>query len=154
MRVLTLNSHYVPEITASIYIFSNLYEDMAHKGIDVTIHTPVPTRGVSEKVRRAFSQRKVELRCGGKLTIHRFPIFREGKNPILRALRYAVLSLMLFWKGLFTSADVIFVQSTPPTLGAMGALFALVLASSRLTATKLSPPRRWYGGLKRRGSLT
>ena len=126
MRVLTLNSHYVPEVAASIYLFSNFYEDMAHQGMDVIIYTPVPTRGVSDEVRRAFIRRRVERRCDGKLTIHRFPIFREGTNPILRALRYAVLSLTLFWKGLFTSADVIFVQSTPPTLGALAAMLKII----------------------------
>jgi len=126
MRILTLNSHYVPEIAASLYLFSNLYEDMAQQGMDVVIYTPVPTRGVSDEVRRAFSQCKIELRCDGKLTIHRFPIIGEGTSPILRALRYAVLSLMLFWKGLFARADVIFVQSTPPTLGAVAAILRII----------------------------
>ena len=58
-----------------------------------------------------------------KIYVHRFPLYAEGKNPILRALRYALCCGMQLYYGLKAkNCDVIFVPSTPPIQGAMAAI--------------------------------
>ena len=126
MKVLVLSAYYVPEVAASMYIPSNLYEDLAKSGCEVVIHTPIPTRGVDNETRQRFKRIRIEHSCADKLIIHRFPLFRESTNPILRICRYMILSFVLFWKGLITDTDVIFVQSTPPTQGALGAILKII----------------------------
>jgi glycosyltransferase involved in cell wall biosynthesis len=124
MKVLALSAYYEPEIAASMYIPVNLYADMTAAGIHVTVIAPLPTRGVSEETRRQYAQRKVETKFDGRLTIHRFWMFREGKHPLWRALRYLLLNIVFIIKALSLRADVIFVQSTPPTQGAMAAVIS------------------------------
>ncbi len=55
--------------------------------------------------------------------VHRFPMYREGNNPFLRALRYFLISTIQWWKGIWAKdIDLIYVASTPPTQGALAAL--------------------------------
>jgi glycosyltransferase involved in cell wall biosynthesis len=122
MRVLIFSAYYEPEIAASLYLSTNLYEDMAGYGWEVDLFVPMPTRGVDNETRKLYMKRKLEIKCGGKLRLHRFSMMREGENPFFRAIRYLILNLAFIWKGLKTSTDIIFVQSTPPTQGAMGAI--------------------------------
>ena len=53
-------------------------------------------------------------------------MFREGKNPLLRALRYFFCSVKQFNRGVFAKdsrkCDVLFAASTPPIQGAMAAM--------------------------------
>jgi glycosyltransferase involved in cell wall biosynthesis len=126
IKVIVLCSYFEPEIAASMYISSNLYEDMANRGFEVFVYTPVPSRGVDSDTRRKYKSIKYECRCGGNLIIRRFSMFKEGRNSIMRACRYFMLSLVQFWKGIFTETDVIFVKSTPPMQGALGALLKLI----------------------------
>ena len=122
IKLLVLSAYYEPEIAASMYISTNLYESMAESGMAVSLFTPMPTRGVDDETRNKFRNKKFELKCDGKLVIQRVSMIREGKHVFLRVFRYLISSIILLWKGLFTSADVIFVQSTPPTQGATAAL--------------------------------
>ena len=126
MKVLVLSSYFVPEVAASMYIPSNLYEDIAKNGCEVVIYTPMPTRGIDNETRQRFKGRKLERSCEDRLIIHRFSMVREGTNTILRACRYVILSFVLFGKGLLTDTDVIFVQSTPPTQGVLGAILKAI----------------------------
>ena len=62
----------------------------------------------------------------GALIHHRFSLFAEGKNPVLRALRYFLCTIKHFNRGVFSkdarSCDVMFISSTPPIQGAMAAM--------------------------------
>lgn len=122
MKVLIFSAYYEPEIAASLYLSTNLYEDMANSGWDVDLFVPMPTRGIDNETRMLYKNRKLETKCDGKLRIHRFSMMKEGKNPLLRAIRYFIINLLFIWKGFNSSADIIFVQSTPPTQGAMAAI--------------------------------
>jgi glycosyltransferase involved in cell wall biosynthesis len=59
----------------------------------------------------------------GGVEVHRFAMCREGKNAVLRALRYFFISTIQFWKGICAKdIDLIYVASTPPTQGALAAM--------------------------------
>ena len=122
MRVIAFTAYYEPEIAASMYLATNLYEGMANNGWDVNIFTPMPTRGIDDNTKKEYSKIKLESKCGGNLRINRFSMMNEGNNSLQRAARYFLVSLVYIWKGLRTQEDVIFVQSTPPTQGAVAAV--------------------------------
>jgi len=64
-----------------------------------------------------------EIKIDGRLNIHRvFVPFTEPKKILFRALRYMLVTLALFLKALVIKTDVIFVDSTPPSLGFIGIL--------------------------------
>ncbi len=122
MKVLVLSAYYTPEITAGMYLFTNLFEDMTKQDWNVELYSPLPTRGVDDATRKAYQAVDLETQYNGKLKIHRFYMPREGKNAVLRAARYLLINLVFLSKGLSTSADVLLLASTPPTQGAIGAI--------------------------------
>lgn len=119
-NILVFSAYYEPEVAASLYLSTNLYEDFAKNGWKVDLFVPMPTRGVDGKTRNAYKRKKEEIK--GNLHIHRVSLMREGNNVLGRALRYLLMNVIFVWKGLTTKADAIFVQSTPPTQGAMAAI--------------------------------
>ncbi len=122
MNVLAYNAYYSPENASSMYLTENIYEELAKSGCNITLYVPSPCRGVTNEVRETYKKRKNEKQHNGKLSIHRISMYREGTKTISRAIRYLLLNAAFIWKGLKTDADVIFVQSTPPTQGAMAAI--------------------------------
>ena len=122
MKVLTFCAYYEPEIAASMYLLTNLFEDMADGGIEVELYAPTPTRGVDKETISIYKSKKHEIKCNGKLHINRFSMIQEGKNTIGRALRYLLVNGAFLWKGLHSDADVLFVDSTPPTQGLVAAI--------------------------------
>lgn len=123
MKVLFLKAYYKPEKTSGEHLSEDLLQALAKAGHTVTLYTPDPTRGVSEQVRREYKKRRYEEELDGALCVHRFPLFREKKNSLFRAFRYAVLELELFWCGLRAkNADVLYMGSTPPINGLMATL--------------------------------
>ncbi len=121
MKILTFCSYFEPEIAASMYLTTNLFEDAASSGAEVELFAPTPTRGVDKETIHRYKKIKHEERCDGKLHIHRFAMMQEGKKTLGRAFRYILVNLAFVWKGLRTKADVMFIDSTPPTQGFMAA---------------------------------
>jgi glycosyltransferase involved in cell wall biosynthesis len=127
MKILLLPAYYYPEPAASIYLSINRNEDFIKAGFDIEMFVPMPTRGITKEQRNRYKKNKTEYLYGGKMLIHRFPMFREGKNPILRAMRYVLCCFLQFFKGYFSkNVDVIFIESTPPIQAAMGAVLKKV----------------------------
>ncbi|MCK1215801.1 glycosyltransferase family 4 protein [Streptococcus uberis] len=123
MKVLIFSAYYEPEITASLYITKNLFEDIAKSGCEVSLYVPIPTRGVDDEIRKIYSTtKKEESLISDRLKIHRISLPREGKGAIGRALRYLLMNALFVFKSFKENPDVIFVQSTPPTQGAMAIL--------------------------------
>ncbi|NCD08053.1 MAG: glycosyltransferase WbuB [Negativicutes bacterium] len=122
MKILVFNAYYEPEMIASRYLTTNLYEGMANNGWHVDLYVPYPTRGINEDIKKEYSNKKLEYKCGGNLTIHRLWLPAETKNIWQRTLRYLLMNCAFIAKALFLQADLIFVQSTPPTLGATAAI--------------------------------
>ena len=123
MKILLLPAYFYPEQAASSYLGDNIRQALCEAGCDVVLYAPIPSRGISKEVREEYKKRKVEYWHDGKLEIHRFSMYGEGKNPILRALRYVFCWCAQFWKGLRAKdIDLIYLASTPPIQGVLGGL--------------------------------
>ena len=125
MRILFLPAYYYPEHAASSYLGDDLRKALCDSGAEIELYAPVPCRGVTEEVRKEYSskeKRREEL-LEGRLVVHRFSLFKEGKNPVLRALRYFLCWIKQFNRGLFAKGiDCIYLASTPPIQGVLGAM--------------------------------
>ena len=95
-----LPGYFYPEQAASSYLSDNRYDAFAKAGFDMLVYTPMPTRGVDKTVIDEYKKKKTELLYGGKMEVHRFPMFSEGKSTVLRALRYLSCSAIQFYKGI------------------------------------------------------
>lgn len=113
MKVIFPFSYYYPEQCAGIYIVDDLMHKLAADGDESIIYVPTPTRNVREDIEW---KRKEEF-YNGKMVVKRFYMFGEGKNPILRALRYCLCELVYFHHLLWDEYDVAFIDSTPPIQG-------------------------------------
>lgn len=123
MRILKLSAYCYPEQESSSHLTDDLYEAFEKADFYVDNYVPMPTRGVSDNVRNEYKKKKEEKLYNGHVMIHRFPMFREGKNPIGRALRYVLVNLVQYWKGAHAKeVDVVLSGSTPPTQGLLCAL--------------------------------
>ena len=121
MKVLLLPAYFYPEQAASSYLGDNIRQAMCEEGCALELYAPMPTRGISKEVREEYKKRKEEHWHDGRMEIHRFSMYAEGKNPILRALRYVFCWCAQFWKGLRAKdIDLIYLASTPPIQGVLG----------------------------------
>lgn len=118
MKILKLSPYCDPEQVSSSHLTTDLNEAFIDAGFIIENYAPAPTRGVSKEVRDKYKKIKYETQHDGKLIIHRFAMFGEGKNPIQRALRYVFVNIVQYIKGTHAKdIDVIFAGSTPPTQG-------------------------------------
>ena len=126
MKILFLSSYSYPEHAASSYLGANRNQALIENGFDLVNYTPTPCRGVTPEIRKEYKKRKLDFYHDGHSVVHRFSMFAEGKNPILRALRYTLVCIKHFNRGVFAkdarSCDLMFISSTPPIQGAMAAL--------------------------------
>lgn len=106
-------SYYLPETAASLYLTDNIVHACAENDIEVILYTPTPTRGVPE----GATWERYEVKANGKLHIKRFHLYKEGKNPLLRAIRYIIGECILLHYCLWKKYDVAFIDSTPPIQG-------------------------------------
>lgn len=118
IKILKLSPYCFPEQIASSHLSDDLNEAYRKAGFTTENFVPTPTRGVSDEVRAKYKKIRYEESADGKIIIHRFAMFREGKNPVLRALRYFFVNLIQYRKGSSAKdVDLIFSGSTPPTQG-------------------------------------
>ena len=128
MKILFLPGYCVPERAASGYLGLNRNETFAKQGWDMVVYTPTPCRGISKELRKEYcsKEHRVDVDILGHRTIHRFSMYAEGKNSILRALRYCLIAIKHFNRAVFAkdarSCNIMFISSTPPINGAMAAL--------------------------------
>lgn len=123
MKILLLPAYFFPEQAASSYLGDNIRQALCEANCELKLYTPMPTRGVSNEEREKYKRLKLENWHDGKLEIHRFSMYGEGKNPILRALRYVFCWGAQFWKGLRAKdIDLIYLASTPPIQGVLGGI--------------------------------
>ncbi|MBE6576885.1 MAG: glycosyltransferase family 4 protein [Ruminococcaceae bacterium] len=118
MKILKLPAYHDPEQTASSHLAHDLEDAYIAAGIVTEVYCPTPTRGISDDIRKKYKKIKLEETYEGKIIVHRFSMFREGKNPIQRALRYVLVNFKQYNKGSGAeNIDVIMSGSTPPTQG-------------------------------------
>lgn len=126
MKVLELPAYFYPESMSSAHLDDNLRQSIVNAGMEMAIYCPTPTRGISPEVRQEYKKRKLDKMYDGHVTVHRFSLYGEGKNPVLRALRYTIACIQQFNRAVFAkdarSCDVMFITSTPPIKGAMAGL--------------------------------
>ena len=113
MKVIFPCSYYLPETAASLYLTDNIVHACAENKIEVDLYTPTPTRNVPKGAEWKREERLVD----GLLRIHRFHLYGEGKNPLLRALRYLLGEFLLLHFCMWKKYDVAFIDSTPPIQG-------------------------------------
>ena len=113
MKVLFPFSYYYPEQCAGIFVVDDLMRRLASEGDESVIYVPTPTRNVREGV----EWKRKEVLCNGKMVVKRFHMYGEGKNPVLRALRYCFCELVYLHHLLWDKYDVAFIDSTPPIQG-------------------------------------
>ena len=123
MRILQLAGYFFPEKAASIYLEDNRLDAFSEAGFHTVVYAVRPQRGLTEEEFQEYKYKKLEMMYNNGVEVHRFAMYREGKNPVLRALRYFLISIVQLWKGVWTKEiDLIYVASTPPTQGALAAL--------------------------------
>jgi glycosyltransferase involved in cell wall biosynthesis len=83
--------------------------------------TGFPSRGIEEKVKKEYINRRDEL-VNPSLRIIRVGSHKpESKNFILRALNYLINSYLIYRTAKKVKTDIYLVESTPPFLGIAGA---------------------------------
>ncbi len=123
MKVLRLTSYCHPEIVSSSHMENDRYEAFAKSGFNVILHVPSPTRGLDKDTCDKYKKIKYEQLYNGCVEINRFPMFREGKNALLRAFRYWLVNVIQYIKCVKSNdIDLIYAGSTPPTQGVLCAL--------------------------------
>lgn len=126
MKILEFPAYFYPESMSSSHLDDNLREAIAKDGNEMVIYCPTPTRGITEEVRKEYKKRKLEKMYDGHATVHRFSLYGEGKNSVLRALRYFFACIIQFNRAVFSKAarqcDLMFITSTPPIKGAMAGM--------------------------------
>ena len=113
MKVLIPFSYYHPEQCAGLFVIDDMTQEAARQGVESLITVPTPTRNEDPEAKWS----RDESLCNGKVRVHRFHMYGEGKNPILRALRYLMCELVQLHFMLWKEYDVAFIDSTPPIQG-------------------------------------
>lgn len=113
MKILIPFSYYHPEQCAGLFVIDDMTAEAARQGIESVITVPTPTRNVAPGAK----WERDETLCDGKVLVHRFRMYGEGKNPVLRALRYLLCEIVQLYYMLWKKYDVAFIDSTPPIQG-------------------------------------
>lgn len=129
MRILFLDAYFEPEQIAFTHLEKDLLKGLIQAGHEVEIICPTPTRGVSAEVAKEYKKIKSEALYDGHVRVTRFSAPQEGRNPIIRALRYLWCNLRTYQIGKkITNIDVVFANSTPPTQGMLSVMVAKSLS--------------------------
>ena len=120
MKILKLPAYCEPERISSSHLSKDLEEAYIAAGFKTVIYCPTPTRGISPEEREQYKKIKYEEKRDGMITVHRFNMMREGRNPIVRAMRYVLVNLNQYRLGARSQdIDLIMASSTPPTQGVL-----------------------------------
>lgn len=123
MKILKLPSYFYPEKISSSHLSNDLNDAYQKAGFSSEVYAPTPTRGVTDDIRKKYCKIKYEELYNKSVTVRRFSMFREGKNPIIRAFRYVLINITHYFKGIYAKdIDIIMAGSTPPTQGVLCAL--------------------------------
>lgn len=150
MKVIFPFSYYYPEQCAGIFVVDDLMHRLADEGDESVIYVPTPTRNVREEV----EWKRKEVLCDGRIVVKRFHMYGEGKNPVLRALRYCFCEVAYLHHLLWDKYDVAFIDSTPPIQGLKLPLVRLFRKCPVVyNAQDLFPDTLSGTGLAKRGGL-
>lgn len=125
MNILYLPAYFYPERVAGSSLGDHRNQAFADAGFQTVVYAPTPCRGITKAVRAEYCSKEHlnETMYNGKMTVHRFSLYSEGNNPVLRAMRYLLCWIKQFNRGLVSrNTDCIYVASTPPIQGVLGGL--------------------------------
>lgn len=107
-----------PEKMPTQHIERDLFEAYSKIGIEVEAYVPTPTRGLTDEQYQKYKSITEEKVYDGLLKVHRFSMFRESGNAVLKGIRYLLVNLKQYriCKNL-DGVSVISSGSTPPTQG-------------------------------------
>ena len=132
MKILRTPAYFYPELVSSSHLENDRLEAFAKEGIEVIVYTTTPTRGIDEETYKKFKNIHYEELYGGYVKVNRFSMFREGKNPALRAARYILANMIQYRKAVKTKdVDVVFGSSTPPTQGVINGMISKRLSKKQ-----------------------
>ena len=118
MRILFLDAYFEPEQIAFTHLEHDLLKGLVEDGHDVEVVCPIPTRGITKAIAHNYKKRKKEYLFDQHVHVTRFYAPKEGRNPLIRAIRYFWCNLRTFQLGKnIRNIDVVFCNSTPPTQG-------------------------------------
>lgn len=118
MKILEMPPYYLPEQISSTHLTSDLTVGFINQGFIIENYVPTPCRGISEEIRKKYAKKLYEELYAGKVKIFRFPIWKEGHNPIGRAFRYVVINIIQAHKGCKAKGvNIVIGGSTPPIQG-------------------------------------
>lgn len=120
MKILMLKGYFYPEKCAGISLSQDLISGFLEEGWYVDVFTPIPCRGINEEIRNKYKSKKIEKK--GNLTIFRYWLPVEKSNKLQRACRYFLQNFIQLMKGMKYEYDVVFLGSTPPTMGIVGTI--------------------------------
>ncbi len=125
MKILYLSPYYGSHV-ASTHLSVNRNQRFADEGFEMYTYAPTPSRGLSKEQKKEYRKKKAIEAYNGRQKVHLFRMYDEGKNPLLRALRYFLCAIKHFNRGVFAKdarlCNVMFIASTPPIQGAMAAM--------------------------------
>lgn len=150
MKVLFPYAYYYPEVCAGLFIADDVMHELAKEGAYSLLICPTPSRNVPKDQ----MWNKDEFQEGEKIHIHRFRMYKEGKNPLARALRYLLCECMQLHYMLWKKYDVAFIDSTPPIQGLKLPIVRLFKNTSIVyNAQDIFPDSLVGTGLTKKGSL-
>jgi len=161
MKILKLSPYYFPEQISSSHLTEDLENAYINVGFDIVVHAPTPTRGVSQETFEKYKQIKNEKLHDGHITVHRFRMFRERRNPIQRVVRYILVNFIQYLKAdKEKEVDIIVAGSTPPTQGLLCSLVKRKLNKKYkrsipfvFVLQDVFPDSLMQAGMTRKGSL-
>ena len=154
MKILFLDAYFEPEQTSYTHLEADLLDCLTNDGNEVQIICPTPTRGISDEIRKKYKNKKKESRGKG-VSVLRFCAPDEGKNPLIRAIRYFWCNLKTLQLGKrMKGIDAVFSNSTPPTQGFIAAKVAKKLKVPFIfNLQDIFPDSLVNTGMTKKGSL-
>lgn len=150
MKVLFPYAYYYPEVCAGLFIADDVMHELAKEGAYSLLISPTPSRNVPKNQ----MWNKDEFQEGEKIHIHRFRMYKEGKNPLARALRYLLCECVQLHYMLWKKYDVAFIDSTPPIQGLKLPIVRLFKSTPIVyNAQDIFPDSLVGTGLTKKGSL-
>jgi hypothetical protein len=84
MKLLSLNAYFVPETIAFTHLEMDIIDETVKDGNEIFVVCPVPTRSVSDEVRKEYKKIKKQQMLDGKVTVTRFWAPQEKGSVIVR----------------------------------------------------------------------
>lgn len=122
MKILILPAYEYPEEVASSHLARGRNAAFVKHNAQIDIVAPSPCRGLSEEDYKKYKKIRHESFEEGRINIYRFPMYREGRNPILRAVRYSLCWFQQKRAAKKRDYDLLLIGSTPPIQGLLGSV--------------------------------